>query len=259
MLNIIRKIGKKVINNVIGLGRFIIFFFDIFKGITTRPFPIKSLLEQLVEMWIKSLPLIAMTALFTGAVLALQSYTGFSRMHAESSIASIVVISITRELGPVLSGLMFAGRLGASISAEIGTMKVTDQISAFDMMCSINTKTYLVLPRIIAGVIALPLLVVCADIIGIFGGYMVATTKLGFDSMPYLQKTISFMQIKDVVSGLIKAFFFGMMICAIGCYNGYNTSGGAQGVGKSTTNSIVISSITVLILNYLITGLMFIK
>jgi phospholipid/cholesterol/gamma-HCH transport system permease protein len=247
-------IGKHSLNIINAIGAFGIFFFDVFK----KSFPIKLFIDQLLNMFVRSLPLIAMTAIFTGAVLALQSYTGFSRMHAESSIASVVVISIARELGPVLSGLMFAGRLGASITAEIGTMKVTDQIDALEIL-GISSKSYLVFPKILAGTIALPLLVIFADIIGVFGGYLVATLRLGFEPIPYLQKTISFVEFHDVWSGIVKAFFFGMSICAIGCYNGYKTSGGAQGVGTATTKSVVMSSIAVLLLNYIITGLMFSK
>ena len=254
----LRKIGERAIYLTTLVGKFGIFFFQSFETLFVKHFPLKLFLEQVVNMGIRSLPLIAMTAVFTGAVLALQSYTGFSRMHAESSIASVVVISIARELGPVLSGLMFAGRLGASIAAEIGSMRVTDQIDALDMMC-VNAKQLLVLPRIIAGMITLPFLVLIADILGVFGGYAVATLSLGFEPMAYLQKTIGFIQAHDVMSGLVKAFFFGMAICIIGCYNGYTTSGGAHGVGTSTTRSVVTSSIAVLSLNYFITGLMFTK
>ncbi len=254
MNDILFVIGNQSLSFINAIGVFAIFFRDVFK----RSFPIKLFVDQFLNMFIRSLPLVAMTAIFTGAVLALQSYTGFSRMHAESSIASVVVISIARELGPVLSGLMFAGRLGASITAEIGTMKVTDQIDALEIL-GISAKSYLVLPRVLAGMISLPLLVIFADIIGVFGGYLVATLRLGFEAIPYLQKTIDFIEFHDVFSGLVKAFFFGISVCAIGCYNGYKTSGGAQGVGTATTRSVVMSSIAVLSLNYIITGLMFSK
>lgn len=251
-------IGIGTLNNLKAIGRFTTFCYLTIKMGFTKQLNVKILLEQILNMCVRSLPLIAMTAIFTGAVLALQSYTGFSRMHAESSIASVVVISIARELGPVLSGLMFAGRLGASIAAEIGTMRVTDQIDALDIL-GIETRSYLVFPRVVAGIISLPILVLFADIIGVFGGYLIATRSLGFSPSLYLQKTIDFIQIYDVTSGLIKALFFGLSITIIGCYNGYNTSGGAQGVGRSTTNGVVMSAISVLALNYIITSFMFNK
>jgi phospholipid/cholesterol/gamma-HCH transport system permease protein len=258
MNEIFRIVGNSTLGIFNEIGRFTLFFFSAFTNVSIKNFPLKIFLEQLINMAIRSLPLIGMTAIFTGAVLALQSYTGFSRMHAESSIASVVVISIVRELGPVLSGLMFAGRLGASITAEIGSMRVTEQIDALDML-GVNTKSYIVLPRVLAGLVALPLLVIFADIIGVFGGYLVATCSLGFEGMTYMHKTIDFMEIYDVVSGLIKALFFGITICTVGCYNGYKTAGGAQGVGISTTASVVTGSIAVLTLNYVITGLLFSK
>lgn len=252
----LQRTGEVVLSKLELIGKFCIFFFSSF--ILKRTFPLRAFVEQMLNMWIRSLPLIGMTALFTGAVLALQSYTGFSRMNAESAIASVVVVSIVRELGPVISGLMFAGRLGASIAAEIGTMRVTDQIDALDML-DVETKSYLVLPRITAAAISLPLLVVFADILGVFGGYIVAVKTLGFESNLYLKKTINFVQTYDITSGLIKAVFFGVAISSIGCYSGYYTSGGAQGVGKSTTQSVVMSSIAVLVFNYIITNLMFYK
>lgn len=253
----IKIIGQKTIALASNIGDFTIFFFLVIKGLfSTNTWKLKQIVDQVINMFIKSMPLISLTAVFTGAVLALQSYIGFSRMHAESSIASVVVISIARELGPVLTGLMFAGRLGASIAAEIGTMRVTDQIDALDVL-GIESKSYLILPRIVAAMISLPLLVLCADILGVFGGYLVATQSLGFDSTNYLLKTVSFIKMNDILSGIVKAFFFGIAITSISCYMGYKTSGGAQGVGKATTKGVVTSSITILALNYIITTLIF--
>src|SRR4051794_8685292 len=167
-------------------------------------------------------------------VLALQSYTGFARFSAESAIANVVVLSITRELGPVLAGLMVAGRVGAAMAAEIGTMRVTDQIDALTTL-STNPMKYLVAPRLLAGIIALPLLVAIADILGVMGGYIIGTVKLGFNPSAYLKNTLDFMQAQDVASGLVKAAFFGFLITLLGCYQGYNSRGGAQGVGAATT------------------------
>lgn len=197
-----------------------------------------------------------MTSFFTGAVLALQSYMGFARFNAENAIASIIVISITRELGPVITALMIAGRIGAAINAEISTMKVTDQIDALKML-SVDPFAYLFLPRILAGMIALPLLVLVADLIGVFGGYIISINVLDFNKYFYIENTVNFLQWLDIASGLTKAFFFGLIITVISCYNGFHCSNGSQGVGRATTQTIVQSSVMILIINYIITTLYF--
>ena len=189
-------------------------------------------------------------------VLALQSYTGFSRFSAESAIPNVVVLSITRELAPVLAGLMVAGRAGAAIAAEIGTMKVTEQIDALKTL-STNPFSYLVTPRVLAGILSLPFLVIIGDIIGVFGGYLICVNLLNFNPSVYLQNTYNFVEFIDIFSGLVKAAVFGFIITFIGCYFGFNTKGGAQGVGQSTTYSVVCSSILILLMNYIITSLFF--
>ena len=203
-----------------------------------------------------SLPVVGLTALFTGMVLALQSYTGFARFSAESAVATVVVLSVTRELGPVIAGLMVAGRIGASIAAEIGTMRVTEQIDALHTL-STNPMKYLVAPRLIAGTTMLPLLVVVADIVGVFGGYIVGVYKLDFNAAVYLKQTFDFLEFMDVFSGLVKAAVFGFLITLMGCYHGYNSDGGAQGVGRATTNAVVSASILILVFNYAITEIFF--
>ncbi len=200
--------------------------------------------------------MVALTAIFTGMVLALQSSTGLSRFSADSAVASLVVLSVTRELGPVLAGLMVAGRVGASIAAEIGTMRVTDQIDALSTL-STNPMKYLVAPRLLAGLIAVPLLVVVADILGVLGGFIIATAKLGFSAESYLNNTLTFMQTEDVISGLAKAAVFGVLITLMGCYQGYNSKGGAQGVGAATTSAVVAASVLILAFDYVLTELFF--
>lgn len=212
----------------------------------------------MLEIGFYSLPVIGLTAIFTGAVLALQSYSGFSRFSAESSIAIVVVLSITRELGPVLAGLMVAGRIGAAYAAEIGTMRVTEQIDAL-VTLSTDPHKYLVLPRLIAGALMLPCLVLVADIIGVFGGYLVSIHELGFNPSAYLTNTAQYLEAKDVISGLVKASVFGFLITLMGCYQGFNSRGGAQGVGKATTNAVVSASVLILLSNYIITALFFAK
>jgi phospholipid/cholesterol/gamma-HCH transport system permease protein len=181
---------------------------------------------------------------------------GGSRFNAESLVSSIVALGITRELGPVLAGLMVAGRVGASIAAELGTMRVTEQIDALTTLAT-NPFKYLVGPRLIAGVVTLPILVGIADTIGIMGGYIVGTRSLGFNSYAYVKNTVDFLHLDDVTSGLIKAAVFGFIITLMGCYHGFNSKGGAQGVGRATTNAVVSSAILILAANFVLTSLLF--
>jgi phospholipid/cholesterol/gamma-HCH transport system permease protein len=258
-----------VLNFIAGIGRVFIAFLrhtgrlSLFTGISvyhmfTPPFYPRLLFRQMVEIGYNSLPVVGLTAIFTGMVLALQSYTGFARFSAEGAIATVVVLSVTRELGPVLAGLMVAGRIGAAMAAEIGTMRVTEQIDALTTL-STNPFKYLVAPRLIAGLTMLPLLVLVADIIGVMGGYLISIYKLGFNPGTYLTKTFIDLVALDVISGLVKASVFGFIIALMGCYNGYNSKGGAQGVGQATTNAVVSASILILTFNYFITELFFSK
>ncbi|HCN32143.1 MAG TPA: ABC transporter permease, partial [Rhodobiaceae bacterium] len=198
----------------------------------------------------------ALTSYFTGGVLALQIYYGGNQFNSEAIVSSIVALGITRELGPVLGGLMVAGRVSAAIAAEIGTMRVTEQIDALTTLSTEPFK-YLVAPRVIAAVISMPLLALVADIIGIMGGFVVGTQSLGFNPAIYMQLTIDFITPDDITSGLIKAAVFGFIIAIMGCYNGYHSAGGAQGVGRATTNAVVSASILILSANYLMTSLLF--
>lgn len=220
------------------------------------PWHWRLIVRQMVDIGYYSLPVVGMTALFTGMVLALQSYTGFSRFAADSAIPTVVVISITRELGPVIAGLMVAGRIGASMAAEIGTMRVTEQIDALTTLAT-NPMKYLVAPRLLAGMTMLPLLVLVADVIGVFGGYIVSVHKLGFNPTSYLKRTFEYLHVMDVVSGLVKAGVFGFLIALMGCYHGYRSRGGAQGVGAATTQAVVTASILILLSNYLVTEIFF--
>lgn len=257
-MNFLATIGRIFMAFLASVGRLSIFTGQSVSAGVRGPYYGRQISKQLIEIGYFSLPVIGLTAIFTGAVLALQSYSGFSRFSAESSIATVVVLSITRELGPVLAGLMVAGRIGASYAAEIGTMRVTEQIDALTTL-STNPLKYLVFPRLLAGLLMLPCLVLVADIIGVFGGYMVSIHKLGFSPGPYLRSTHEFLEVKDVVSGLVKAGAFGFIIALMGCYHGYHSKGGAQGVGAATTNAVVSASILILLSNYFITELFFAK
>ncbi len=256
MINPLQPIGSAFLAFLAAVGRLALFTLHGVAALFSPPFYFRQIGRQMVEIGYYSLPVVGLTAIFTGAVLALQSYSGFSRFSAESSIPMVVALSITRELGPVLAGLMIAGRIGASFAAEIGTMRVTEQIDAL-VTLSTNPFKYLVFPRLLAGVLMLPLLVIIADIIGIFGGYLVSVQKLGFSPGPYLNNTFDFLEARDVISGLVKASVFGFIVSLMGCYHGYYSKGGAQGVGAATTNAVVSASILILLFNYMITELFF--
>ncbi|MBK1698377.1 MlaE family ABC transporter permease [Rhodovibrio salinarum] len=253
---LLQIVGRAFLNFLAAAGRLFLFTAQAVSHMVRPPFYWRSLGRQMLDVGFYSLPVVGLTAIFTGMVLALQSYTGFARFSAESAIPNVVVVSITRELGPVLAGLMVAGRVGAAMAAEIGTMRVTEQIDALTTLAT-NPFKYLVAPRLWAGIITLPVLVLTADAIGIFGGYLVSTYKLGFNPAVYLNNTREFLEVMDVVSGLVKAGVFGFLIALMGCYHGYHSRGGAQGVGGATTNAVVSASILILSFNYVITELFF--
>jgi len=255
-MNFLAPIGRVFLVFIAAVGRVTLFVWAAVSGLFRPPFYTKMLIKQVIELGYYSLPVVGMTALFTGAALAVQTYSGFSRFNAESSVAIVVVLAITRELGPVMAGLMVAGRIGASYAAEIGTMRVTEQIDALSTL-STDPYRYLVLPRLIAGITMLPLLVLTGDILGVFGGYLVSVHNLGFAPYPYLKSTAEYLETKDVISGLIKASAFGFIVTLMGCYHGFNSKGGAQGVGAATTHAVVSASILILLSNYFLTALLF--
>lgn len=255
-MNFLAAVGRAFLVFLEATGKLALFTAVSVSHCFRPPIYLRQVLRQMVDIGYYSLPVVGLTALFTGMVLALQSYSGFARFQAEGAIATVVVLSITRELGPVLAGLMVAGRIGAAMAAEIGTMRVTEQIDALSTL-STNPFKYLISPRLIAGLTMLPLLVLVADIVGVFGGFLVSVYRLGFNPSTYIQRTWEFLKVVDVVSGLVKAGVFGFVIALMGCYFGYNSKGGAQGVGQATTNAVVAASILILVFNYLITGIFF--
>ncbi len=202
------------------------------------------------------MPVVLITGAFTGAVLALQSYTGFQRFNAETFVGTVVALSITRELGPVLTGLMVSGRVGSSMAAELGTMQVTEQIDALYTL-AVNPIKYLIVPRLLAALIMMPVLVIFADLIGIGGGYFVSVKVLNSNPYTYMDRTWNYLELNDIFSGLFKASVFGIIIATISCYQGFFTRGGAEGVGRATTKAVVLSCLLILIFNYIITALLF--
>ena len=255
-MNPLQPIGRAVLALLAEIGRVSLFLRDAVVQGLTPAYYLRQILEQMWRIGYNSLPVVGLTAFFTGGALALQIYLGSSRFNAEGLVASIVALGITRELGPVLAGLMVAGRVGASIAAELGTMRVTEQIDAL-VTLSTNPFKYLVGPRLVAAVVTLPVLVAIGDTIGIMGGYIVGTRSLGFNSYAYIKNTSDFLEVDDVTSGLIKAAAFGFIIAVMGCYHGFHSKGGAQGVGRATTNAVVSSAIIILAANFALTNLLF--
>jgi len=253
---LLQPLGRTFLYGLAAIGRLALFALRAILSSVRPPYYPRLILRQMVEIGYYSLPVVGMTAVFTGMVLALQTYTGFARFNAETAIPNVVVLSICRELGPVMAGLMVAGRIGAAMAAELGTMRVTEQIDAL-VTLSTNPFKYLIAPRLIAGILMLPILVGTADVIGVLGGYLVSVYKLGFNAGNYLQNTVDFVEFLDVFSGLVKAAVFGFIVAFMGCYHGFHSRGGAQGVGKATTNAVVSASILILISNYIVTELFF--
>jgi phospholipid/cholesterol/gamma-HCH transport system permease protein len=249
-------LGRVVLGLLAGTGRVTLYFADTLVHILRPPWYGRELAHQFLHIGWLSLPVVALTALFTGGALALQIYAGGSRFNAEAVVPSIVAIGMTRELGPVLGGLMVAGRVAAAIAAEIGTMKVTEQIDAL-VTLSTNPMKYLTVPRVIAATLSLPVLVAVGDSIGIMGGFLVGTTRLGFDPATYIRNTVDYLEFWDVASGLVKGAVFGCIVAVMGCYHGMNSERGARGVGRATTKAVVSASILILAANYLLTEAFF--
>lgn len=255
-LDVFALVGRGTFSALATVGNVAMFALVGLSHLLRPPFHARQFWRHFVEIAYFSLPVVALTALFTGMVLALQSHTGFARFGAETALPSLVVLSVTRELGPVLAGLMVAGRIGAAMAAEIGTMRVTDQIDALTTL-STDPMRYLVAPRLLAGTLALPPLVVVADVLGVMGGFLIATLQLGFVPQSYLDNTWDVLEAMDVISGLVKAGVFGFLIALMGCWCGYNSKGGAQGVGQAATRAVVAASILILAFDYVLTAAFF--
>lgn len=252
---LLESVGRRTSVFFSEVGSVLIFFGQTLRWTFSRPFSVKRLLKQMEQIGFNSIPVVLTTALSTGMVLALQSYTGFKRFGAETLIGTVVALSMTRELGPVLTGLMVAGRAGASMAAELGTMRVTEQIDALSTMAT-NPIKYLVVPRFVASTVMMFFLTALGMIIGIIGGYFVGVKVLGTNSVTYINNSIDFTEVTDIWYGLIKALVFGAVIGIIGCYKGFNAEGGAEGVGKATTGAVVVSCMLILILDYFLSVLM---
>jgi phospholipid/cholesterol/gamma-HCH transport system permease protein len=253
---LLARIGRPVVRGWAAIGRISIFAGSVISHLFRPPFYPREFLQQLLQIGWLSLPVVGMTALFTGGALALQIYAGGSRFNAGSVVPQIVAIGMARELGPVLGGLMVAARVASSIAAEIGTMKVTEQIDAL-VTLSTNPLKYLAVPRVLAATLSVPVLVGVGDAIGIMGGWLVGITRLGFNSAAYLHNTATFLEAWDVGSGLVKGAVFGFLVALMGCYHGMHSGRGAQGVGAATKAAVVAASVLILAANYVLTELFF--
>jgi phospholipid/cholesterol/gamma-HCH transport system permease protein len=233
-----------------------IMFMDAVYWTFKRPFRFSAIFKQMEFIGVKSVGVVLITGGFTGMVLALQTYYAFRTFSSESLVGATVALSMTRELGPVLTALMVTGRAGSAIAAELGTMRVTEQIDALTVM-ALNPVKYLVVPRVIAGLLMLPILTVIADFTGIIGGYFVGVNLLGINEGPFISRMVKYLDLDDIYNGLAKAACFGIILALISCYKGFYAKGGAEGVGRATTEAVVASSITILIADYVLTSLMF--
>lgn len=249
-------IGRIAIRLVEEIGSLAIFCYDSLFWLIRPPFFFSQLFKQMEFIGVRSVTVVLLTGVFTGMVGALQTHYGFSLFGAESLVGSTTALGLLRELGPVLASLMVTARAGSAMTAEIGSMRVTEQIDALTVM-GVNPFQYLVNPRIIAAIIMMPMLTLIFDSIGIVGSYLVGVKFLGIDSGVFMARIVEYVDYDDLFTGLIKATFFGMILSVVGCYKGFNTTGGAEGVGKSTTSSVVISSVSILIADYFLTAVMY--
>jgi len=250
------RLGKPVLNVLSQMGGIGTMFLQSVYLSFRRPFKFDNIFKQMEFIGVHSLLVVVITGVFTGMVLALQSSYGFRKFGAEGLVGVIVTLSMTRELGPVLTSLMVTGRAGSAMAAEIGTMRVTEQIDALSVM-ALNPIKYLVVPRVVASFLMLPILTVISDFLGIIGGYIVGVKMLGINEGAFMNRIEKGVDLADIYNGLVKAAVFGIILSVISCYKGYNTRGGAEGVGRATTEAVVLSSVTILISDYVLTSLMF--
>lgn len=256
MNEILAFVGRPFTVMSVGAGRLFLLFWETLKMTFVPPFRFRLFIKQIEFIGVNSLSVIILTGSFTGMVFAFQSYIGFSKFGAEYLVGTVVTLGMARELGPVLSAIMVAARAGSAITAEIGTMKVTEQIDALSSL-AVDPVQYLCVPRILAGIFVMPLLNVIAVFCGTVGGVFVGVYILGINKTLYLDNMYRYIDLSDFMNGMIKSVVFGLLVTLVGCYKGYYTSGGAEGVGKATTESVVLACILILVFDYILTAFMF--
>jgi phospholipid/cholesterol/gamma-HCH transport system permease protein len=256
LVRLLAPAGAATLAMLASIGRLAIFASRALTAAVRPPYYGSRLVEQMLVIGWFSLPVVGLTALFTGAALAQQIFVGGSRFNAESTVPAVTVIAMVRELGPVLGGLMVAGRVSSAMAAELGTMRVTEQIDALTTLRT-DPYRYLIAPRLVAATLVLPALVLVANVIGVLGGYAIGTERLGFNTASYLATTRQYLEWDDVFSSLVKAAVFGFILALMGCYHGFRSSGGAAGVGRATTNAVVSAFVLILLANLIITVVVF--
>jgi phospholipid/cholesterol/gamma-HCH transport system permease protein len=256
MVRFLEFAGRPFVQMTEAFGRVSLLLVATLAWMFRPPYRIHEIFKQMEFVGVNSVPVVFITGAFTGMVLAIQTYYGFRMFGGESLVGATVALSMTRELGPAITALMVTGRAGSAMAAEIGTMRVTEQIDALYSM-SVNPIQYLIMPRVIAGIVMLPVLTIISDFIGIVGGYVVGVGMLNINSGIFMARIVEFLDLNDILNGLIKASVFGLILSLVGCYKGFHTTGGAAGVGRATTQSVVISSVSILISDYFLTAVMF--
>jgi len=256
-MRLLEAVGRVVLRVLEQIGRFFQMLGQTaFWGIRP-PYDVPEWFRQMVRVGWNSIPVVFLTTLFTGMVMALQTYNGFARFHAEGWVGSVVALSLTRELSPVLTALMVTGRVGSAMAAELGTMRVTEQIDALTTLAT-EPVQYLIVPRVAASIVMMPLLVLMGDAVGMYGGYLVAVQLLGANPVTYVDNSFKYLTVSDdIVSGLIKAAVFGLLFSLVACVRGYDTKGGAEGVGRATTAAVVSGSLSILLADFFLTKLLF--
>ena len=255
-MRLLEAIGRALLRVLEELGRFFQMLGQTVVWAIRPPYDVPEHFRQMVRVGVDSIPVVFLTTLFTGMVLALQTYHGFQRFHAEGFVGSVVALSLTRELAPVLTALMVTGRVGSAMAAELGTMRVTEQI---DALTALGTEPvqYLVVPRVFSSILMMPLLVILGDAVGMYGGYFVAVQLFGANPITYIDNSFQFLDLSDVTSGIVKAAVFGLIFSLVACVRGYYTEGGAEGVGRSTTRAVVGGSLSILFADFFLTKLLF--
>lgn len=252
----INLVGEKIVGYIKEMGRMLLLLVDTIRWSFYPPFRVDLLFQQMERVGVRSVLVVVLTGAFTGMVLALQSFHATRSYGAETMVGVAVALSMTRELGPVLTSFMVTGRAGSAMAAEIGTMRVTEQIDALTAM-AVNPIKYLIVPRVLASIVVVPMLTVIADFVGIIGGYFSGVIILRINAGAYVANMERYVALDDIYHGIIKAAVFGLILSLIGCYKGYSTTGGAEGVGRATTQSVVLATVTILMANYLLTAAMF--
>ncbi|MBI5559895.1 MAG: ABC transporter permease [Deltaproteobacteria bacterium] len=256
MRELFERLGRMAVTAVTVTGNMFLILAQAVYFIFIPPYKLRNIVKQMEFVGVKSLFVVILTGSFTGMVLAMQSFNALKRFGAESLVGPTVALSMARELGPVLTALMVTGRAGSAMATELGTMRVTEQIDALYTM-AINPVKYLITPRIVAGLSMLPILTVITDFVGVIGGYFVGVTLLNINPGVYIGRTVDFVNVDDIMYGVTKSFFFGLIITLVASYQGFYTTGGAEGVGRAATNAVVVGCVLILVSDYILTSIMF--